>query len=227
MQTIMLAGGGEELCPTEAVVFDTLFATSTTNDTPEQTPRPFDKQRDGLVIGEGACTLILEELEHAQARGATIYAELVGFGTNSDGQHVTQPNAETMEVAIRLALKDAKLSPQDIGYISAHGTATDRGDIAETTATHAVFGANTPISSLKSYTGHTLGACGSLEAWTSIQMMNEGWFAPTLNLNEVDPECGELDYIKGDIRQLETQYVMSNNFAFGGINTSLIFKRWN
>jgi 3-oxoacyl-[acyl-carrier-protein] synthase II len=227
MQTIMLAGGGEELCPTEAVVFDTLFATSTTNDTPEQTPRPFDKQRDGLVIGEGACTLILEELEHAQARGATIYAELVGFGTNSDGQHVTQPNAHTMEVAIRLALKDAKLSPQDIGYISAHGTATDRGDIAETTATHAVFGANTPISSLKSYTGHTLGACGSLEAWTSIQMMNEGWFAPTLNLNEVDPECGELDYIKGDIRQLETQYIMSNNFAFGGINTSLIFKRWN
>ncbi|WP_372943174.1 beta-ketoacyl-ACP synthase [Shewanella sp.] len=227
MQTIMLAGGGEELCPTEAVVFDTLFATSTTNDTPEQTPRPFDKQRDGLVIGEGACTLILEELEHAQARGATIYAELIGFGTNSDGQHVTQPNAETMEVAIRLALKDAQLAPQDIGYISAHGTATDRGDIAETTATHAVFGASTPISSLKSYTGHTLGACGSLEAWTSIQMMNEGWFAPTLNLNEVDPECGELDYIKGDIRQLETQYVMSNNFAFGGINTSLIFKRWN
>lgn len=227
MQTIMLAGGGEELCPTEAVVFDTLFATSTTNDTPEQTPRPFDKQRDGLVIGEGACTLILEELEHAQARGATIYAELIGFGTNSDGQHVTQPNAETMEVAIRLALKDALLAPQDIGYISAHGTATDRGDIAETTATHAVFGASTPISSLKSYTGHTLGACGSLEAWTSIQMMNEGWFAPTLNLDEVDPECGELDYIKGDIRQLETQYVMSNNFAFGGINTSLIFKRWN
>jgi 3-oxoacyl-[acyl-carrier-protein] synthase II len=227
MQTVMLAGGGEELCPTEAVVFDTLFATSTKNDTPEQTPRPFDSQRDGLVIGEGACTLILEELEHAQARGAKIFAELVGFGTNSDGQHVTQPNAHTMEVAIRLALKDAKLSPQDIGFISAHGTATDRGDIAETTATYAVFGANTPISSLKSYTGHTLGACGSLEAWTSIQMMNEGWFAPTLNLDEVDPECGELDYIKDDIRQLDTQYIMSNNFAFGGINTSLIFKRWN
>jgi 3-oxoacyl-[acyl-carrier-protein] synthase II len=119
MQTIMLAGGAEELCPTEAVVFDTLFATSTKNDTPVQTPRPFDSQRDGLVIGEGACTLILEELEHAQARGAKIYAELVGFGTNSDGQHVTQPNAKTMEVAIRLALKDAALTPQDIGYISA------------------------------------------------------------------------------------------------------------
>jgi 3-oxoacyl-[acyl-carrier-protein] synthase II len=226
MQTIMLAGGGEELCPTEAVVFDTLYATSTQNETPELTPRPFDQSRDGLVIGEGACTLILEELEHAQARGANIYAELVGFGTNSDGQHVTQPNANTMEVAIRLALKDAQLSAQDIGYISAHGTATDRGDIAETAATHAVFGAETPISSLKSYTGHTLGACGSLEAWTSINMMNEGWFAPTLNLNDVDPECAPLDYIKDDIRHIDTDYIMSNNFAFGGINTSLIFKRW-
>jgi 3-oxoacyl-[acyl-carrier-protein] synthase II len=227
MQTIMLAGGAEELCPTEAVVFDTLFATSTKNDTPAQTPRPFDSQRDGLVIGEGACTLILEELEHAQARGAKIYAELVGFGTNSDGQHVTQPNAKTMEVAIRLALKDAALTPQDIGYISAHGTATDRGDIAETAATHAVFGTNTPISSLKSYTGHTLGACGSLEAWTSIEMMNEGWFAPTLNLTNIDPQCAPLDYIKDDIRLIDTDYVMSNNFAFGGINTSLIFKRWH
>ncbi|MGI2000183.1 beta-ketoacyl-ACP synthase [Shewanella frigidimarina] len=226
MQTIMLAGGGEELCPTEAVVFDTLYATSTQNDTPELTPRPFDQNRDGLVIGEGACTLILEELEHAQARGAKIYAELVGFGTNSDGLHVTQPNANTMEVAIRLALKDAQLSAQDIGYISAHGTATDRGDIAETAATHAVFGAETPISSLKSYTGHTLGACGSLEAWTSINMMNEGWFAPTLNLTDIDSECAQLDYIKDDIRHIDTNYIMSNNFAFGGINTSLIFKRW-
>jgi 3-oxoacyl-[acyl-carrier-protein] synthase II len=225
-QTIMLAGGAEELCPTEAVVFDTLFATSTKNAAPKTTPSPFDKNRDGLVIGEGACTLILEELEHAKARGATIYAELVGFGTNSDGLHVTQPNATTMEVAIRLALKDANITPEKIGYISAHGTATDRGDIAETTATQAVFGSATPISSLKSYTGHTLGACGSLEAWTSIEMMNEAWFAPTLNLNELDPQCGNLDYIRDEIRLLDTDYVMSNNFAFGGINTSLIFKRW-
>jgi 3-oxoacyl-[acyl-carrier-protein] synthase II len=226
-QTIMLAGGAEELCPTEAVVFDTLFATSTKNAAPKTTPSPFDKNRDGLVIGEGACTLILEELEHAKARGATIYAELVGFGTNSDGLHVTQPNATTMEVAIRLALKDANISPEKVGYISAHGTATDRGDIAETTATHAVFGSTTPISSLKSYTGHTLGACGSLEAWTSIEMMNEGWFAPTLNLIDIDPQCGNLDYISDEIRILDTDYVMSNNFAFGGINTSLIFKRWH
>ncbi|WP_299802739.1 beta-ketoacyl-ACP synthase [uncultured Shewanella sp.] len=225
-QDLMLAGGGEELCPTEAVVFDTLFATSTQNDTPAETPRPFDKNRDGLVIGEGACTLVLEELEHAQARGAKIYAEIVGFGTNADGLHVTQPNSETMETAIRLALKDAAITPDRIGYVNAHGTATDRGDIAETQATHAVFGAKQPISSLKSYTGHTLGACGALEAWVSIEMMNEGWFAPTLNLTDIDPECGELDYIKDDIRLLETDYVMSNNFAFGGINTSLIFKRF-
>ncbi|MCE9680359.1 beta-ketoacyl-ACP synthase [Shewanella sp. AS1] len=225
-QDLMLAGGGEELCPTEAVVFDTLFATSTKNTIPSQTPRPFDRDRDGLVIGEGACTLVLEELEHAKARGAKIYAELVGYGTNSDGLHVTQPNADTMEVAIRLALKDAKLEPTAIGYVNAHGTATDRGDIAETQATEAVFGQDMPISSLKSYTGHTLGACGALEAWLTIEMMNEGWFAPTLNLNNIDPACGKLDYIKGEIRELHTDYVMSNNFAFGGINTSLIFKRW-
>ncbi|WP_108944809.1 beta-ketoacyl-ACP synthase [Shewanella halifaxensis] len=225
-QDLMLAGGGEELCPTEAVVFDTLFATSTQNEAPNETPRPFDKGRDGLVIGEGACTLVLEELEHAQARGAKIYAEIVGFGTNADGLHVTQPNSETMEVAIRLALKDAAITSDKIGYVNAHGTATDRGDIAETQATNAVFGSAQPISSIKSYTGHTLGACGALEAWVSIEMMNEGWFAPTLNLTEIDPECGELDYIKDEIRLLETDYVMSNNFAFGGINTSLIFKRW-
>lgn len=221
----MLAGGGEELCPTEAVVFDTLFATSTRNDTPELTPS-FDRDRDGLVIGEGACTLVLEELEHAKARGARIYAEVLGFGTNSDGLHVTQPNADTMEKAIRLALKDAKIAPQQIGYVNAHGTATDRGDAAESRATAAVFGEQMPISSLKSYTGHTLGACGALEAWWSIMMMRDGWFAPTINLENVAEDCAELDYIRAEGRALDTDLVMSNNFAFGGINTSLIFRRW-
>ncbi|KFZ37692.1 3-oxoacyl-ACP synthase [Shewanella mangrovi] len=225
-QQLMLAGGAEELCATEAVVFDTLFATSTRNATPSLTPRPFDRDRDGLVIGEGACTLVLEELEHAQARGATIYAEIVGFATNSDGAHITQPNASTMEQAIRLALQDADLAAKAIGYINAHGTATDRGDAAESQATHAVFGSHTPISSLKSYTGHTLGACGALEAWWSIEMMRHNWFAPTLNLTHVAEECAPLDYIVGEGRTLETELVMSNNFAFGGINTSLIFRRW-
>lgn len=225
-QTAMLAGGAEELDATEAAVFDTLFATSVQNDTPHATPRPFDVKRDGLVIGEGAGTLVLEELEHALARGAHIYAEIVGFGSNSDGTHVTHPNYATMAQAIRLSLADAQLQPADIAYINAHGTATDHGDIAESKATFDVFGADTPISSLKSYMGHTLGACGALEAWISIEMMNSGWFAPTINLTEPDPRCAPLDYITGDGRHLDCDIVMSNNFAFGGINTSLIFKRW-
>ena len=226
-QVAMLAGGSEELDVTAATVFDTLFATSNANDTPELTPRPFDADRDGLVVGEGACTLVLEDLEHALARGATIHAEIVGFGTNSDGQHVTQPNAATMAQAMRLALEDADLSPDAIGYVNAHGTATGHGDIAETTATNEVFGERLPISSLKSYTGHTLGACGALEAWVTLEMMREGWFHPTLNLRNVDPRCGRLDYITGEGRVLDTGYAMSNNFAFGGINTSLVLRRWN
>jgi len=226
-QLAMVAGGAEELCATEAAVFDTLFATSVRNDEPQSTPRPFDSTRDGLVIGEGAGCLILEELEHAEARGATIYAELVGFGTNSDGCHVTQPNADTMRRAMELALQDAGLQASDIGYINAHGTGTAQGDVAESHATLAVFGSGTPISSLKSYMGHTLGACGALEAWISIEMMREGWFAPTINLDHTDPQCAALDYIAGSGRALQCDYVMSNNFAFGGINTSLIFKRYN
>ncbi|PWF41557.1 beta-ketoacyl-ACP synthase [Massilia glaciei] len=224
-QLAMVAGGAEELCPTEAAVFDTLFATSTRNDAPGTTPRPYDATRDGLVIGEGACALILEEREHALARGATIYAELVGFGTNSDGLHVTQPNPATMKVAMELALADAGVKAGEIGYINGHGTATEQGDIAESHATAQVFGGATPISSSKSYMGHTLGACGALEAWFSIEMMREGWFAPTVNLDGVDARCAELDFIKGEGRQIECEYVMSNNFAFGGINTSLIFRK--
>ncbi len=225
VQDLMLAGGGEELCPTQAAVFDTLYATSTKNDTPEATPRPFDADRDGLVIGEGACTLVLERLDLAQARGAPILAEIVGFDSNSDGAHVTQPSSATMQRVMELALADAGLDAGAIGYVSAHGTATDRGDIAESQATHGVFGNRTPISALKSYTGHTLGACGALESWTAIEMMNHGWFMPTINLENVDPECGDLDYITGSGRDLDVEYVMNNNFAFGGINTSLIFKR--
>ncbi|MCP4587939.1 MULTISPECIES: beta-ketoacyl-ACP synthase [unclassified Pseudoalteromonas] len=224
-QKAMVAGGAEELCITEAAVFDTLYATSTKNDAAKSTPRPFDQNRDGLVIGEGAGTLILEEYEHAVARGATIYAELVGFGCNSDGQHVTQPTAETMQVAIEMALNDAQLTASQIGYVNAHGTSTDRGDIAESLATFNALGKK-PISSLKSYLGHTLGACGAIEAWASINMMNDGWFAPTINLTDVDAECADLDYIKGNGREMQTDYIMSNNFAFGGINTSLIFKKW-
>jgi 3-oxoacyl-[acyl-carrier-protein] synthase II len=226
-QEVMVAGGCEALCPTEAAVFDTLYATSVRNEEAELSPRPFDCERDGLVIGEGSGTLILEALQHAEARGARIHAELVGFGSNSDGCHVTQPSSENQEQVMRLALEDAQLPPASIGYISAHGTATDRGDIAESQATARLFGSATPISAFKSFTGHTLGACGALEAWVAIEMMNSNWFHATVNLDQVDPQCGELDYIMGAARRIETEYVMSNNFAFGGINTSLIFKRWN
>ncbi len=225
-QTVMVAGGAEQLDATAAAVFDTLFATSVRNDAPQTTPSPFDADRDGLVLGEGACTLVLEDLEHAQARGATILAEVVGYGTNSDGQHVTQPSTDTMAQAMRLALEDAALDPACIGYVNAHGTATDHGDIAESHATAQLFGESVPISSLKSYVGHMLGACGAFEAWLSIEMMRTGWFAPTLNLHRVDPRCAALDYITGEGRAFEPEYVMSNNFAFGGINTSLVFRRW-
>ncbi|PMN92907.1 beta-ketoacyl-ACP synthase [Enterovibrio norvegicus] len=225
-QTAMVAGGAEELCPTESAVFDTLFATSLRNDAPETSPRPYDKDRDGLVIGEGAGTLVLEDYEHAVARGATILAELVGFASNCDAAHVTQPKMETMQICMEMALQNAGLTPSQIGYVSAHGTATEKGDIAESQATSNVFGDQMPISSMKSYFGHTLGACGAIEAWLAIEMMNEGRFSPTLNLENIDPACGDLDYIRGENRHIDCDYIMSNNFAFGGVNTSLIFKRF-
>ena len=225
-QVAMLAGGAEELDATEAAVFDTLFATSVKNDSPQLAPRPFDAARDGLVLGEGACTLVLEELGHAQARGGRILAEVIGYGTNSDGAHVTHPQPGTMAQAMRLALEDAGLPASEVGYVNAHGTATDQGDVSEAAATHAVFGERIPISSLKSYMGHTLGACGALEAWMTIEMMRDDWFAPTVNLQCVDERCAPLDYIVGEGRTLCTDIAMTNNFAFGGINTSLIFRRW-
>ncbi|MFV5347722.1 beta-ketoacyl-ACP synthase [Acinetobacter soli] len=223
-QIVMLAGGAEEISAAGAAVFDVLLATSGMNDHPEQSPRPFDAKRDGLVIGEGAGCLVLEEYEHAQARGATIYAEIVGYGSNTDGQHVTRPDQAMMARCMQLSLKDAGLSAEQIGYVNAHGTSTDQGDIAETQATAQVLGKK-PISSLKSYFGHTLGACGAIEAWLSIEMMQRNQYIPTLNLDDVDPLCGDLDYITGQSRLLDTNIIMSNNFAFGGINTSLIFKR--
>ncbi|CAA7626543.1 beta-ketoacyl-ACP synthase [Magnetospirillum sp. UT-4] len=222
---IMLAGGAEELDITDVAVFDTLFATSTRNDAPHASPRPFDRDRDGLVIGEGAATLVLEDYERARARGATIYGEVVGFGTNADGSHVTQPQAATMEIALRLALEDAGLAPEAIGLVNGHGTATEWGDIAETQATRAAFGRAVPIHSLKGHFGHSLGACGAIEAWLGMEMMREGWACPTANLEAIDERCADLDYIMGAGRRIDAEYFMSNNFAFGGVNTSLIFRR--
>ncbi len=224
-QDIMLAGGADELTVAHSAVFDTLMATSRRNDAPQTTPRPFDTDRDGLVVGEGAGTLVLEALEHAESRGAPILAEIVGFATNADGAHITQPDPVMQAACIQQALNDADLRPDQIGFVSAHGTATERGDISETQATFNVLG-SVPISSMKGHIGHTLGACGVLEAWSAVMMMNEGWFAPTLNLESVDPACAPLEYVTGNGHDATTNYVMSNNFAFGGINTSLIFARY-
>jgi len=225
VQDVMLAGGAEEFSPTQVAVFDTLYATSLRNDAPHATPAPYDVARDGLVIGDGAATFVLEEYGHAKARGATILAELAGFAETTDGTHVTNPNPETMENALAGALADAGTDGSAIGYVSGHGTATRAGDVAETAATRAVFGRAVPISSIKSYTGHTLGACGALEAAMVVKSLRTGWYPPTLNLRTPDPACAELDHIVGEGRRIDTEYAMSNNFAFGGVNTSLVFRR--
>ena len=224
-QLMMLGGGAEELCPSEAIAFDFLYATSRRNDAPGTTPRPYDRDRDGLVIGEGGGMLVLEDHDHARGRGARIHAEIVGFASNSDGAHVTRPEEATMRRVMEMALEDAGLPAGAIGYVNGHGTATEHGDIAESRATEAVFGKRIPFSSQKSYLGHTLGACGALEAWFTIEMMKHGWFAPTVNLENVDSRCGELDYVTGAGRELDVEYAMTNNFAFGGVNTSIILRR--
>jgi len=223
VQTAMIAGGAEELCVTQAAVFDTIFAASLKNEAPETSPSPFDTKRDGLVLGEGATTLILESYDHAKARGATILAEVIGYGTNTDGGHIVRPRQATMQRVMELAMEDSGINVDEIGFVSAHATATDQGDVFESHATYDVVGKK-PINSIKSYTGHGLGACGSFELWSCINMMDEGWFAPTLNLDQVDERCADLDYVKDAPREINTDVFMSNNFAFGGINTSLIIR---
>jgi 3-oxoacyl-[acyl-carrier-protein] synthase II len=225
-QAMMLAGGAEELCPSQAMAFDLLYATCRRNDSPALVPQPYDRDRDGLVVGEGAGMLVLETLEGALARGARIHGEIAGFASNSDGTHVTRPRQQTMQRVMQMALADAHIDHAQVGYVNGHGTSTEHGDIAETQATHQVFGKRMPISSQKSYLGHTMGACGALEAWVTIQGLNSGWFPPTLNLHNVDPLCGELDYITGDGRRIDTEFAVSNNFAFGGVNTSLVLRRY-
>lgn len=225
VQDVMIAGGAEEFSATQVAVFDTLFATSVRDGEPSLTPRPYDAARDGLVIGDGAATLILEDMDRAKARGAKILAEVVGFAENTDGTHVTNPNMDTMSRAIEDAIVDSRIDPRDIGFVSGHGTATIAGDIAESHATLKAFGRAVPIHSIKSYTGHTLGACGALEAILAVKSLDSCWVPPTVNLTDVDPKCAELDYIMGEGRRVDAAYAMSNNFAFGGVNTSLVLGR--
>lgn len=226
MQDVMIAGGAEELHYATAVTFDLLMATSIRyNNHPELSPRPFDVKRDGLVIGEGAGSLVLESHEHAKARGAKILGEIVGYGTNCDGMHVTAPSEAGMQGAMELALEDARVHSADIDYVNAHGTGTEIGDIAESNATYAVFQRDVLVSSMKGYTGHTLGACGAMEAAFCLQMMRDGFIAPNRNLDEVDPRCAKLGYVRELIHR-RPHTVMSNNFAFGGVNTSIVLRRW-
>lgn len=224
---VIICGGAEEMHFTHAVVFDILYATSRHfNDRPGEASRPFDENRDGLVVAEGAATLVLEEEGRARRRGAHIHGEVIGFGTSCDGQHVTQPSADGMATAMKNALADARVSSEDVDYINAHATATDIGDITESQATLQVFGERVPISSTKGHTGHTLGACGGLESAFCLAMMNGGFLVPTKNLDKPDPRCAPLRYLRNEtVDAKNMNIVMNNNFAFGGINTSLLFRR--
>ena len=227
----MICGGAESaITPMSVAGFASMRALSTRNDEPKRASRPFDAERDGFVIGEGAGLLILEELEFAKARGANILAEIVGYGMSGDAFHVTMPD-ETGSGAIRVmqrALKDAGLTPDKIGYINAHGTSTPYNDKFETLAIKQVFGDNAyniPVSSTKSMTGHALGAAGGIEAVFSVLAIKEGKLPPTINYEVPDPDC-DLDYISEGARDVTVDHVLSNNFGFGGTNACLIFKRY-
>ena len=222
---ICLGGGAEELHILHAGIFDIMRATSAGySDTPDRTPRPFDRKRDGLVVGEGSGCVVLEEYEHAHKRGAKIYAEVIGYGQGCNGTHPTNSDPEGICIAINAALRDAQLSPTDIDHINAHATGTSVGDAAEAVAMHRVFGDKVPVSALKGYLSHTLGASGALESIATLVMMNEGFLAVSKNLDEPDPALPPLDHVLGSARRKPVKIGMNNNFAFGGINTSLIFR---
>jgi 3-oxoacyl-[acyl-carrier-protein] synthase II len=226
----MIAGGSEAaITPMGVGGFAAMRALSVRNDDPEKASRPWDKDRDGFVIGEGAGILVLEELEFAQRRGAKILSEIVGYGMSADAYHITQP-AEDGEGGWRVmtnAIKDAGLTPEDIQYVNAHGTSTPIGDVLETKAIKRTFGNKTkiPVSSTKSMTGHLLGGAGGLEAGITILALRDQILPPTINMNEPDPEC-DLDYVPNVARKAPLTYALSNSFGFGGTNGSLIFKKW-
>jgi 3-oxoacyl-[acyl-carrier-protein] synthase II len=226
---VMIAGGTEAaITPMGIGGFAAMRALSTRNDAPEKASRPWDKDRDGFVVGEGAGILILEELEHAKSRGAKILAEIVGYGMSGDAYHITSPAPEH-EGAYRVmlnAMRDAKIQPTDVGYVNAHGTSTDIGDKLETVAIKRVFGDKVPpVSSTKSMTGHLLGGAGGLEAGITVLALRDQVLPPTINYETPDPEC-DLDYVPNHPRKAQFDYALSNSFGFGGTNGCLVFKRW-
>jgi 3-oxoacyl-[acyl-carrier-protein] synthase II len=229
---VMIAGGTEAaITPMGVGGFAAMRALSTRNDEPQRASRPFDAERDGFVVGEGAGVLILESLEYAQRRGAKIIAEIVGYGMSGDAYHITQP-AEGGDGGYRVALaamRDAKITPNDVSYVNAHGTSTPIGDAIETAALKRVFGERAekvPISSTKSMTGHLLGGAGGLEAGISVLALRDQIMPPTANYENPDPAC-DLDYIPNHARKAAVHYALSNSFGFGGTNASLIFKLWD
>ncbi len=224
-QDVLLCGGAEELHPTVTGSFDILFATSTKyNDSPQKTPRPFDKDRDGLVCGEGSGLVVLEDYDRARARNAKIYAEIIGFSTTANGLHVSQSNKESMVSCMQQALSDASVKSDDVDYVNAHATATIQGDQEEAEAIGEVFGSMVPVSSLKGYIGHTLGASGAIELAASLSMMERGVIYPTLNLDTVSHECEGVHHVKRPIKK-KVRTVLKNGFAFGGINAALVCRK--
>ena len=226
-QDVLLCGGTEELHPVVTGSFDVVFATSVKyNRSPHKTPRPFDKERDGLVCGEGSGILVLEEYKHALRRNAKIYAEIIGYSTCGSGSRISQSDEKSIIQCISEALKDAKVSPGEIDYINAHATGTLQGDKEEAGAIRGVFGCSVPVSSLKGYIGHTLGASGAIELIASLIMMEKGIIYPTLNLDEAGPDCRGIDHVTKPLRK-ELNAILKNGFAFGGVNAALVCRKYN
>ena len=226
MQDAMLCGGADEYDTTTVAVFDNLMACSTAfNDRPRCTPRPFDRQRDGLVVGEGAGAVLLEEYEQARKRGAVILGEVVGFACNNNGGDLILPNRAGISETLRLGLEDAALATDEVDFVSAHATGTKMGDVIEAQAIHAVYGGGPFVTGLKGYMGHTMGSCGAIETILTLYMMQDGFIAPTLNLEEPDERCAMIRHTMR-LREQPIRVASIQNFAFGGVNTNLLIKRF-
>jgi len=225
----MIAGGGDAyILPVAIAGFDKMRALSRRNNEPEKASRPFDKDRDGFIIGEGAGVVILEEIESAMRRGAKVYAELIGYGSNIDSFHITEPDWENQAWCLKLALSDAATSPSDVEYINAHGTSTVLSDVSETKAIKAALGEHSkkvPISSNKSMLGHLLGAAGGVEAIFTVLTIRDGIIPPTINYDTPDTEC-DLDYVPNIARRAQVNIALSNSFGFGGVNATLVFRKF-
>jgi 3-oxoacyl-[acyl-carrier-protein] synthase II len=225
LQEAMLCGGADEYDTITVAVFDNLLACSTAfNSEPHRTPRPFDTLRDGLVVAEGAGAVMLEEYEFAKKRGANILAEVIGFACNNNGGDLILPNLNGITKVLNLGLENARINAQDVDLVSAHATATKMGDIIEAQATSAVFGINPYVVALKSYLGHTMAACGAIETILSVYMMQDGFIAPTINLEEIDERCAMIKHVQ-KVLQAPVKTAAIQNFAFGGVNTILLIRK--